>query len=76
MPHEFTQYPEDPEPQPASGRSIPPPGKWTATDLLDPQEAVPPPGLTRKPFHLSFWLGIALLLGAVVALLLVGLAVD
>jgi hypothetical protein len=76
MPHEFTERPPEPESQPASGGSIRPPGKWTATDLLDPPEAAPPPGLIRKPFHVSFWLGIALLLGALVALVLVGLAVE
>jgi hypothetical protein len=41
-----------------------------------PSEASPPPGLMRKQRHVFFWLGIALLLGALVALFFLGFAAD
>ena len=76
MPYEFTEGPPDPETQaPPSRRSVPP-GKISGTDLLEPDGAVPPRGLVPHRWHISFWLGIALLLGAIVAYFLIGYAVE
>lgn len=76
MPSEFTEYPQDPETQTASGRGIRPPNKFVATDVLDGPEVSPPAGLMHKRRHISVWLAIALLLGALIALILIGLASD
>jgi len=74
MPHEYTDYPPDPETQSASSRGPRPPFKGIAADLLDPHDATPPPsGLMPRRWHISVWVGIALLLGVFVALLLIGM---
>jgi len=73
MPHEFTEYPPEPEPQPAPSRGGRPPVKRIGIDLLDRPE-VPPPDLAHGLPHISFWSGIALLLGSLLVLFLIGLA--
>jgi hypothetical protein len=74
MPHEFTDYPPEPETQSASGRGARPPYVGIAADLLDPHDATTPPsGLVPRRWHVSVWVGIALLLGALVALFLIGM---
>jgi len=77
MPSELTEFPSEPQAQPASGRGTRPPDKIVGVDLLDDEgAAVPPQGLMRKPSHIGLWLGLALLLGAIIALLLIGIAAD
>jgi len=76
MPSEFVEFPRNPETQTSSTRGARPPGNFVPTDVLDGPEASPPPGLMKKQPHIMFWLGIALLLGAIIAMLLVGLAAD
>jgi hypothetical protein len=76
MPHEFTDYPSKPETQASASRGFGPPGKRIGTDLLDPPEAVPPPGLMKKRWPVLFWIGIALLLGAMAAVFVIGLIGD
>lgn len=76
MPYEFTEDPSDPETQASPGRGSSPPGKITGVDLLDRYEPDPPRGLVPRRWHISFWLGIALLLGAIVAYFLIGYAVE
>jgi hypothetical protein len=73
---EFTEHPRTPETQAASNRGERPPGKFVGVDMLDALEVVPPAGLMHRRRHIWFWLGIALLLGAFIALVLVGLAPD
>jgi hypothetical protein len=46
------------------------------TDHLDPPDAVPPPGLMKKRWPVLFWIGIALLLGAMAAVFVIGLIGD
>ncbi|MGA3294074.1 MAG: hypothetical protein ABSE45_08835 [Candidatus Acidiferrales bacterium] len=74
MPHEFTEYRSKPEPQPASSRGVRPPNKSIGVDLLDRPEA-PLPDLAHRPWHwqISFWWGIALLIGSLLLLLFAGL---
>jgi hypothetical protein len=76
MPFEFTGHPRTPETQAASNRGERPPGKFVGVDMLDAPEVVPPAGLMHRRRHIWFWLGVALLLGAFIALVLVGLASD
>jgi hypothetical protein len=71
--YEYTEYPPEPEPQPASSRGGRPPNKRIGLDVIDRPE-ISPPDLTRKPPQISFWSGIALLLGALLVLFLLGLA--
>ena len=71
MPHEFTEYPFEPETQTSASRGFGPPGKRIGTDLLDPPEAVPPSGLMKKRRPILFWIGVALLLGAVAAVIVI-----
>jgi hypothetical protein len=76
MPYEFTEGPPDAKTQPAQNRGSVPPGKVNSTGLFDPGEAIPPRGLVPRRWHISFWLAIALLLGAIVAYFLLGYAVE
>jgi hypothetical protein len=76
MPHEFTEDPFEPETQATARRGRVPPGKDTGTDVMDREEGVPPRGLVPRRWHISFWLGIALLLGAIVAYFLIGYVVG
>jgi hypothetical protein len=76
MPHEFTDRPFEPDTQTSASRGFGPPGKKVGTDLLDPPEAVPPSGLMKKRRPILFWIGIALLLGAVAAVFVIGLIGD
>jgi len=73
MPHEFTEYPHEPDTQTSASRGFKPPRNTIGTDLLDPPEAIPPSGLLKKPRPVIFWIGIALLLGAIAAVLVIGL---
>jgi hypothetical protein len=77
MPSDFTEFPPEPQAQAAAGRGTRPPEKPIGIDFEDDDVPnVPPQGLMRKPRHIGFWLGIALLLGALIALLLVGIVSD
>jgi hypothetical protein len=76
MPSEFIEFPRDPETKSAASRGTRHPANFISTEALDGLENSPPPGLMKKRPHFSFWLMIALLLGAVIAMLLVGLASD
>jgi hypothetical protein len=76
MPYEFTEGTRDPNTPADPGRSAVPPGKRIGTDRNEPGEAVPPRGLVPRRWHISFWLGLALLLGALVAYFLIGYAVE
>jgi len=76
MPSELTEFPRSRETQSASPRSAPSPDQFVATDVLDGPELDPPRGLMKKQRHISFWLGIALVLGALIALMLLGIASD
>jgi hypothetical protein len=73
MPHEFTKHPQEPEPQAASSRGGRPPDKRIGIDVLDGPE-ISPPNLARGLPRISFWWGIVLLLGSLLALFLVSLA--
>lgn len=77
MPSEFTEFPSEPQAQAACVRGTRPPDNSIGIDIEDDDAPyVPPQGLMRKPRHIGFWLGIALLLGAFIALLLIGIAAD
>jgi hypothetical protein len=76
MQFEFTEHPRGPEAQAASDRGAKPAGKFLGMDLFDAPEFVLPAGLPAGRRHTWFWLGVALLLGALIALALVGLASD
>jgi hypothetical protein len=76
MPFEFTEHPRAPETQAAPNRRAQPPGKIVGIDMLDAPDVVPSPGLMHRRRPVWFWLGVALLLGAVIALVLVGLVAD
>jgi hypothetical protein len=76
MPHEFTQYPSEPGTQKSASRGFGPAGERMGTDLLDPPESVPPSGLMKKRRSVFFWIGAALLLGAVAAVIVITLIGD
>lgn len=76
MSDEFTERPPNPETNPSPGRGIAPPGKITGVELLDRDEAPPPRGLVPRRWHISFWIAIALLLGAIVGYFLLNYAVE
>ena len=69
MPYEFTEYPVEPEPQPASSRGTLPPRKAVGVDLLDAPGGSPS-GLTPIRLRLPLWLAAILLVGAVIILLI------
>jgi hypothetical protein len=73
---EFTEHRPDPEAQPSPNPGAAPPGRRIGTDLLEADEAVPPRGLVPRRWHVSLWLAVALLLGAIVAYFLIGYAVE
>ena len=74
MQFEFTEHAGVPEAQAASGRGAKPPAQFLGPDLFDAPEVVPPAGLMTGHWHTSFWLGLALVLCALFALVLLGLA--
>jgi hypothetical protein len=77
MPSEFTEFPPESQAQAAAGRGTRPPDQSIGRDIDDDDVPnVPPQGLMRKPRHIGVWLVIALLLGAFIALLLIGIASD
>jgi len=71
MPHQFTEYPPEPEPQAASSRGTRPPRKRIGVALLDRPEPLParPP---ERPFRIRIplWFGILVVLGSLVLLVL------
>jgi hypothetical protein len=73
MPYNFTDDPHEPEPQPASIRGGRPPVKRIGIDVLDGPEVSPRNPATGFP-RISFWPGIALLVGSLLVLFLIGLA--
>ena len=75
MPFEFTELPQTPETQAPSNGGAQPRGKIVGIDLVDPLEVAPPAALMRRR-NIWFWLGVALLLGGLMALILVGLTTD
>jgi hypothetical protein len=76
MPHEFTEYPYEPDTQTSASRGFKLPGNMIARDLLDPPEAIPPSGLMKKRRPVVFWIAIALLLGPIAAVLVISLIGD
>lgn len=75
MSHDFSEDPHEPQTQSSSGRGVRPPTKSVGVDQLEFQEPVQPPrGLMRKRPHIALWILAALLLGAIIALALVGLS--
>jgi hypothetical protein len=73
MPHDFTEYPSEPEPQPASSRGIRPPVKRTAVDLLDAPEGPPSKLIERRlRIRIPLWLGVVLILAALAIFILLG----
>jgi hypothetical protein len=76
MPHEFSEYPYDPDTQTSASRGAGPPRNTIGTDLLDPPEAIPPSGLMKRRRPIIFWIGIALLLGAIAAVIVIGVIGD
>jgi hypothetical protein len=72
MPHEFTEYPSEPEPQPASSRGIRPPVKRTGVDLLDAPEGASLPEVVRTRVRIPLWLGVVLVLAALAIFILLG----
>ena len=76
MPFEFTEHPRTPETQAPSNGGAQPRGNIVRIDLADALEVVPPAALMRRRRNIWFWLGVALLLGGLIALILVGLTTD
>jgi hypothetical protein len=68
MAYEFTEWEQEPEPQPSSGNSVIPPGKYTGVGVLDPP--VPP----KKAPSLLRILAALVLLGFVVSIVSMFLA--
>jgi hypothetical protein len=75
VPFEFTEHPRTPETQAGPNHGEQPPGKFAGIDP-DALVVVPPAGLMRRRRNIWFWLGVALLLGGLIALILVGLTTD
>lgn len=71
MPHQFTECPPEPEPQPASSRGTRPPRKRIGVALLDRPEPLPARP-TERPFRIRIPLrfGALLTAGAIIILLL------
>jgi hypothetical protein len=76
MSRDFTPEPSVPDPIPISDRQNVAESGGTDTEAGNPPEINVPAKLMRKRPPISFWIGIALLLGALVALVLVGLWSD
>jgi hypothetical protein len=76
MPFEFAEHPRTPETQAPSNGGAQPRGNIVGIDLADALEVVPPAALMRRRQNIWFWLGVALLLGGLIALILVGLTTD
>ena len=73
MPHEFTEYPPEPEPQPASSRGARPPVKGIGVDLLDAPEGPPSELIERHlRIRIPLRLGVALVLAALAIFILLG----
>jgi len=69
MAYEFTEYPVEPEPQPASIRGTRPPRKAVGVDLLDAPSGSPSE-LTPIRLRLPLWLAALLLVGSILILLI------
>jgi len=65
MPYEFTEYPVEPEPQPASSRGTRPPRKGIGVDLLDASSGSPSELIPAR-LRLPLWLAATLVAGAVI----------
>jgi hypothetical protein len=77
VPHEFSDDPREPAKAAAAERGVRQPVEGTGEDSLDFAEpAEPPRGLMRKRPHVAVWILVALLLGGLIALILVGIASD
>lgn len=72
MPHEFTEYPPEPEPQPASNRGARPPSKRIGTGLLDAPEGASLPHEVRTRLRIPLWLGVVLVLAALALFIILG----
>jgi hypothetical protein len=71
VPYQFTEYPPEPEPQPASSRGTRPPRKAIGVDLLDAPEALPAPPIdSRFRIRIPVWLGAVLLIASVIILVI------
>lgn len=70
MPHQYTEYPPEPEPQPSASRGARPPKKGTGVGVLDPPPGGSSSELTRPSLRFPLWLAIMLAIGAVIVLLL------
>jgi len=71
MAYEFTEYPVEPEPQPASSRGTRPPRKRVGLALLDRPEPAPARP-TELPFRIRIplWFAALFVIGAMVILLI------
>lgn len=73
MGYEFTNEPPEPETKSSSRQKARPEVKDTGADFLELRDPVEPPaGLMRKRPHIIVWLAIALFLGGLIALALIG----
>jgi hypothetical protein len=72
MPHQFTEYPPEPQPQPACSRGARPPVKRTGADLLDAPEGASLPEVVRTRLRIPLWLGVVLVLAALAIFILLG----
>jgi hypothetical protein len=72
MPHEFTEYPREPEPQPASSLGARPPIKRIGTGLLDAPEGASLPNEVRTRLRIPVWLSVVLVLAALAIFVLLG----
>jgi len=71
MPYQFTEYPSEAEPQPASSRGTRPPRKGIGVDLLDRPEPLPAlPTERRYRIRIPVWLAAILVVGSVIILLI------
>jgi hypothetical protein len=73
MPLGFTEPPRAPKTQPSSEGGELPPDEVVGAGKDDAPEVSPPTALMRRRRNTWFWLGIALLLGAVISLALVAM---
>ncbi|HUA01854.1 MAG TPA: hypothetical protein VMB02_16075 [Candidatus Aquilonibacter sp.] len=71
MAYQYTEYPPEPEPQPASSRGTRPPRKRVGVDVLDGPEPKPAlPAERRYRFAIPLWFAIIVAVGAVILLLI------
>ena len=73
MATESSEPPRSPESNATPNSGPKPSVRVVELDALDALDPIPPEGLIRRRPHIFFWLAFALLLGALIALILVGL---